>query len=109
MAATSQGRDFLAELVSAAAANDVDEISHVFQAWEDAGATSPPKATHNYPLIKFTPALNEALASGSLEAADEFFRRGLPPNMDQFGSGQLLSKHRIRICSLLTGLVQIPG
>lgn len=88
MAATNESRDFLAEVVSAAAANDVDRICSVFQDWEDAGATSPPKEKHGYPLLHFTPALGEALKLGNLEALDELFRRGLPPDMEQFGSGK---------------------
>lgn len=88
MAATDESGYFLRELVSAAAANDVDRICSVFQAWEDAGATSPPKEKHSYPLLHFTPALGEALKLGNLEALDELFRRGLPPDMEQFGSGK---------------------
>lgn len=88
MAAPNENRDFLGELVSAAAANDVDKIRRVFQDWEDAGAKSPPKEDRRYPLIHFTPALGEALRLGNLEALDEFFRRGLPPDMEQFGSSQ---------------------
>lgn len=113
MATLNESRDFLAELVSAAAANDVNQICRVFQDWEDAGATSPPRGSHRDPLIHFTPALNEALRLGNLETLDAFFRRGLPPDMEHFGGQSYIqtivhlasSTHAITRSSLTTNFL----
>jgi hypothetical protein len=77
----TETHDFLRQLVSVAEANDVGKLVRGFQAWENAGSQSPPKASDDYSLENLVPVLHAAFRSGNVEIVEGCFRRGLPPDM----------------------------